>query len=61
MSWFARSGDISRARERGMVSDRGSGRSHTFHKRIEIVRSVEMGDSFGGGGAGIVGMVSFVY
>lgn len=37
ISWFVNRGDIRCARDPTMVSDRGGGRSHTFHRRMEMV------------------------
>jgi hypothetical protein len=51
-SWFERRGEIRLARSRAMVSDRGGGSSHTFHRRMERVFSGEVGGE-GGGGIGI--------
>ena len=53
MSWFVNRGDIRWAREPTMVSDRGGGRSHTFHKRMEIVSDLDKATpSVGGAGSG---------
>ena len=53
MSWFVNRGDISWAREPTMVSDRGGGRSHTFHRRMEIVWELDkVTRSVGGAGTG---------
>jgi len=50
MSWLVRRGEIRRARERGIMSERGGGRSHTFQRRMERVSCVVVGWEAGGGG-----------
>ena len=50
MSWLVRRGEIRRARDRGIMSERGGGRSHTFQRRMERESCVVVGWEAGGGG-----------